>query len=177
MPISAIIFGGRRATTMPLVYQAFNWSAGVYVGATMGSEMTAAAAGRSRQGPPRSDGHAAVLRLPHGRLLPSLDQDAARARRDTPRIFHVNWFRKDANGKFLWPGFGENMRVLKWIVDRVHGRAPGRETPIGWMPRYEDIEWNGLDFPKEKFEQLQRVDRAAWRSEVIGHEELFIDSA
>ena len=87
---------------------------------------------------------------------------------ETPRIFHVNWFRKDADGKFLWPGFSENMRVLKWIVDRAHGRALGRETPIGWMPRYEDIEWTGLDFPAEKFDELQAFDRAAWRDEVIG---------
>jgi len=93
----------------------------------------------------------------------------------TPRIFHVNWFRKDAAGKFLWPGFRENMRVLKWIVDRVQGQTHGSESPIGWMPRYEDIDWTGLDFPKEKFLQLQQVDRAAWRAEVIGHEELFLD--
>ncbi len=87
----------------------------------------------------------------------------------------MNWFRKDADGGFIWPGFRENMRVLKWIVDRVRGRALGKETPIGWMPRYEDIEWRGLDFPKEKFVQLQAFDRNAWRLEVLGHEELFID--
>ena len=93
---------------------------------------------------------------------------------DTPRIFHVNWFRKDADGKFIWPGYRENMRVLKWIVDRVHGRAQGKESAIGWTPHYEDMEWNGLDFPKEKFVELQKVDRTTWKQEVVGHEELFI---
>jgi phosphoenolpyruvate carboxykinase (GTP) len=87
----------------------------------------------------------------------------------------VNWFRKDGAGKFIWPGFRENMRVLKWIVDRAHGRAVGRETPIGWMPRYDDIEWAGMDFPREKFDELQGFDDAAWRAEVIQHEELFLD--
>jgi phosphoenolpyruvate carboxykinase (GTP) len=94
---------------------------------------------------------------------------------ETPRNIHVNWFRKDAEGRFIWPGFSENMRILKWIVDRARGRALGKETPIGWMPRYEDIEWNGLDFSKEEFERLQAFDRDAWRSEVIAHEELFFD--
>jgi phosphoenolpyruvate carboxykinase (GTP) len=92
----------------------------------------------------------------------------------TPRIFHVNWFRKDSDGNFLWPGFRQNMRVLRWIVDRAHGRALGKETPIGWVPRYEDIDWKGLAFPKEQFEQLQSVDHQAWRDEVIDHERLFI---
>ena len=93
---------------------------------------------------------------------------------ETPRVFHVNWFRKDAEGKFLWPGFGENMRVLKWIVDRVRGRALAKETPFGSQPRYEDMKWEGLSFPNEQFEELQRVDRDAWRTEIIGHEELFL---
>lgn len=172
VPVEGFIFGGRRSATIPLVYQSFNWNFGVYTASTMGSEMTAAAFGEI--GKVRRDPYAMLPFMGYnigdyinhwlqfGRDLPN-----------APRIFSVNWFRKDDNGNFIWPGFGQNMRVLKWIVQRIKGCAYAVESPIGWVPRYEDIDWTGIDFPKEDFADVMTIHREQWKQELLSHEKLF----
>jgi phosphoenolpyruvate carboxykinase (GTP) len=175
VPVSAIIFGGRRSTTMPLIFQSFNWSHGVYLGATMGSEMTAAAAGTLGQ----------VRRDPMA-MLPFCGYNMGdylthwlemrKLIKYVPRIFHVNWFRKNAEGKFLWPGYGENTRILKWMVERCRFGAHALETTIGWLPDYEDIDMEGLEktITPEVFAEAQKIDTAEWHRELLLQDELFI---
>ena len=175
VPVSAIIFGGRRSTTMPLIFQAFNWSHGVFLGATMGSETTAAAKGATGQ----------VRRDPMA-MLPFCGYsmgdyfshwlELRKSIKYVPRIFHVNWFRKNADGKFLWPGFGENARILKWMVQRCRFGAHALETSIGWLPDYEDIDMEGLEktVTPEIFAEAQKIDTTEWHRELLLQDELFI---
>jgi phosphoenolpyruvate carboxykinase (GTP) len=175
VPIDAIIFGGRRPNTVPLVFQAFNWSHGVFLGATMGSETTAASSGAVGQ----------VRRDPMA-MLPFCGYNMGRYFRHwldmrktikyPPRIFHVNWFRKDGDGRFLWPGYGQNMRVLQWVIGRCRGRAGAHETPLGWVPRFEDFNTEGLPgFTRETFDKLQAMNADEWKREILQQDELFMN--
>jgi phosphoenolpyruvate carboxykinase (GTP) len=173
VPIKAIIFGGRRMNDVPLVYQAYNWSHGVYIGATMGSEQTAAA-----------EGQVGALRRDPMAMLPFCGYNMgdyfrhwlsmAKRVKEPPRIFHVNWFRKK-DGKFMWPGYSQNMRVLRWVIERSRGQAIGVESPLGWVPRYRDIDWRGLDFTESQWNELMDYSRDRVKKQTLSHEELFLE--
>jgi len=173
VPISAFIYGGRRMNDIPLVFQAYEWSHGVYLAATLSSETTTAA-----EAPVGQLRHDPMAMIPfcgyHMADYWAHYVNIAKNVKFLPQIFHVNWFRKD-KGKFLWPGFGENMRVLKWIVERANGKAYGYQTPLGWAPRYEDLDWKGLNFTKEQWNQLMDYDYRRIRDSTVSTEQLFLN--
>ena len=169
VPISAIVIGGRRPKGIPLVFESFNWTHGVYLGAMMGSERTAAAEGKA--GELRSD-PMAMLPFAGYNMADYLGHLVKMGKnlKQTPRFYHVNWFRRDADGNFMWPGFGANARVLAWIVNRQNGCAKARETAIGFVPTYEDIDWDGLEYSKETFEELMTYDPATVSAQPLSEE-------
>lgn len=173
VPISAFIFGGRRADTVPLVFQTKDWASGVYYAATVGSETTAAATGT-----------VGVVRRDPMAMLPFCGYNIGdyfkhwlkmpNRTAKSPEIFIVNWFRKGADGRFMWPGYGQNMRVLKWVFGRVDGTANATDTLLGYMPEYGDIDWNGLEFSKEQFRNVMSIDSEKWKSEMQSHKKFFL---
>ena len=172
VPISAIIFGGRRSDTLPLVFQALDWDHGVYLGSTMASETTAAATGAVGQ----------VRRDPMA-MLPFCGYnigdyfrhwiEIGKRLSKPPLIFNVNWFRKGADGKFLWPGFGENMRVLKWVIDRCEGTGRGVKSPIGWIPGIHDLDLGDLNIDHKRVDELLEIDHEQWQKELTEHKKFY----